>query len=305
MPDGTSCLNHKIPSYSARYAPVIGVVGKWLMLCGGDSTQDCRKLDLTSPSPSWQQGVNLPYRSRYGMMYTIDNYLYILGGYDGYYGYYRNYHYRISETGSSWEGRAAFPRNEIHKAAAVVDEDNSRVFILGGRDYYYWRSEVYIYTPSSNSWSSITNYPESGMIAATIVKQNSGKRWLVAQSYSSSRRSYAWNIDDWNGWHHISTNPFYHNRRFFFLSLTPYTAFGLGGETNINGISKQNFFAYSPENQRFEMQTKFLSGEHAYGYWTTARRDLTVLNNCNAERTYVAVGYSGNDYVGFLQCMHQ
>ena len=28
-------MDHKIPSYTGRYAPVIGVVGKWLWLCGG------------------------------------------------------------------------------------------------------------------------------------------------------------------------------------------------------------------------------------------------------------------------------
>ena len=36
LPDGTHCMDHKIPTYTGRYAPVIGVVGKWLWLCGGE-----------------------------------------------------------------------------------------------------------------------------------------------------------------------------------------------------------------------------------------------------------------------------
>ena len=77
------------------------------------------------------------------MMYTYGGHLYMLGGwtYDG----CRNYHYRcraielliyrapthssfthsrISESGSSWAGRAAYERN-IHRHTAVVDEQQA------------------------------------------------------------------------------------------------------------------------------------------------------------------------------------
>ena len=53
---------------------------KWLWLCGGEKTKDCRKLDLSSASASWQNAPNLSYPPRHGAMYSHGGYLYMLGG---------------------------------------------------------------------------------------------------------------------------------------------------------------------------------------------------------------------------------
>ena len=53
--DETLCVDHQIPHFNSRGAPVIGNIGKWLMLCGGNSESNCMKLDLDSDSTSWIQ----------------------------------------------------------------------------------------------------------------------------------------------------------------------------------------------------------------------------------------------------------
>ena len=100
---------------------------QWLWLCAGETTTDCRKLNMNAESPSWTTAANLPYPPRHGAMYSYGGHLYMLGGWtaDG----CRNYHYRISESGSSWEGRAAYERN-IHRHTAVVDEQQVKFSLL-------------------------------------------------------------------------------------------------------------------------------------------------------------------------------
>ena len=64
---------------------------------------------MNAENPSWSNGPNLPYSARHGVMYTIGDHLYMLGGYQydsSCYACCRNYHYRISETGSSWSSRS-------------------------------------------------------------------------------------------------------------------------------------------------------------------------------------------------------
>ena len=54
--------------------------------------------------------------------------MYMLGGY---YGACHSAHYRITATGSSWEGRAAYPR-PIHRHLMVVDRVKQRLYVFGG-----------------------------------------------------------------------------------------------------------------------------------------------------------------------------
>ena len=44
-----------------------------------------------------------------------------------------------------------------------------------------------------------------------------------------------------------------------------------------------------------------MPAEHVWGYWTTVKRkdNFRALTNCVAERTYVAVGWGGTDWVIF------
>ena len=64
---------------------------------------------MNAKNPSWSNGPNLPYSARHGVMYTIGDHLYMLGGYQydsSCYGCCRPYHYRIAETDSSWSSRS-------------------------------------------------------------------------------------------------------------------------------------------------------------------------------------------------------
>merc|ERR1712038_604636 len=78
------------------------------------------------------------------------------------------------------------------------------------------------------------------------------------------------------------------------LSLTPYTAFMVGGKTTIDGLRNINFWTYNPERTRFEKPNRFLQHRHKWNYWTVAKKDYKALASCNAERTYAAVGWGGS-----------
>ena len=157
---------------------------------------------MNAKNPSWSNGPNLPYSARHGVMYTIGDHLYMLGGYQydsSCYACCRNYHYRIAETDSSWSSRsilqiftqilisslqptfrAGFHIN-IMQTTAVVDRDTERAYILGGHDCSYHRAEVRVYLPSSNSWTYISNLPFSSRgVAAAIIRQKNDEKWIMA-----------------------------------------------------------------------------------------------------------------------------
>ena len=294
--DGTVCIDHKIPNKGGMYSPVIGVVGKWLWACGGEYSQECRKLNMKASNPSWEWAPNIPYNVyRHMAMYTYDGYLYILGGW---YGGCRNHHYRISENGMSWESRSSFHVN-IMRHTPVVDHMNGKVYILGGSDCSYDRAEARVYTFSSNSWSYVSNLPWSYTdYAGAIIEQKNGERWLVVQRRSYGQVRY-WNIDQNNGWHHVSDNPYYHQTGGMpWVSFDEHTTYMFGGETNKHGRKLKNFWKYNPEKYKFEgFKSKHVALQHIWGYWTTAPISMRIFQNCAAERTYAAVGWGGTDWV--------
>ena len=63
------------------------MLDNWLFVCGGhfvhysDPTADCKKVDLNSASPAWQQFTNLPSKRRAFQLLRYDNYMYAIGGY--------------------------------------------------------------------------------------------------------------------------------------------------------------------------------------------------------------------------------
>ena len=302
MSDGRSCMDHKIPTWGGRLYTMVGAVGKWLMLCGGYDYKDCRKLDMTQASPSWAAAPELPYNNRHGVMHSYGGYIYVIYGYVVHYGC-RNWHYRLAENGNSWQSRASHPIS-TYGSRSVVDEPNGRVFTLGGHDCSNHRSEVYYYTFSTNQWTHHSNMPRARYYkSATIIKQKNGERWLMSQDRDYVELYY-YNLDQNSGWHHVTNQPFKQSHYMFMVSVTPYTAFMMGAWTNVRSTSRQNFWSYNPEHYKFESINRNIQTEHSYGYWTTTAKNWTVLNNCNAERTYVAVGWGGDHgYVSFSTTM--
>ena len=61
-----SCLNHNSPNLAGRFSPGVQSLDNWLFVCGGHyygasaPLSDCKKVDMDSQSPSWQNFVNLP-----------------------------------------------------------------------------------------------------------------------------------------------------------------------------------------------------------------------------------------------------
>ena len=78
------------------------------------------------------------------------------------------------------------------------------------------------------------------------------------------------------------------------ISLTPYTAFMLGGYTSIDGVKNINFWIYNPERTRFERPRRYLQHRQKWNYWTVVKKGTKALASCSAERTYAAVGWGGS-----------
>ena len=255
---------------------------------------------MNAENPTWVAATPLPYISQWAAMYTVGEYLYILGGWSDD-GVCRNYHYRIKDGEWEWKSRAAYERN-IFRHTAVVDEVQEKIYVLGGNDCVHNRAEVRIYDPAANSWSSISNLPWADLdYSAAIITQKNEERWLVVQ-----KRDYhqirTWNLDTNTGWHHVvdtGSNP--KNGQGRMISMTPYTAFMLGAETSTYGTNLANFFVYDPETYKFRDIKRFVPNEHVWGFWTTVKRKKQhrVFTNCLAERTYAAVGWGGTDLVIF------
>ena len=115
---------------------------------------------MNAENPTWVGRPKIPpvtYYIRHMSMFTFNGYLHSVGGYSS--SYYRNYHYRITNTASDWESRAVYPRG-IGRLPNVVDHVKGRVYFMGGYSSSS-RSECYYYTPSSNSWTQIRKIHES------------------------------------------------------------------------------------------------------------------------------------------------
>ena len=135
----------------------------------------------------------------------------------------------------------------------MADAGQDRLYIVGGHDCSYSRAEVYYYQVSSNQWHHHSNMPWSGRHdnAAGIITQKTGERWIVVGKGSEHGHIIYWNIDTNSGWHHV-TNLYgnYPHRFMHIVSLTPYTAFMLGGWTERDSFDIQNFWVWSPESYK-------------------------------------------------------
>ena len=79
------------------------------------------------------------------------------------------------------------------------------------------------------------------------------------------------------------------------IALPPYTAFMVGGYTTNDNRKNINYWVYNPERTRFEKPLRFLQHRQNWNYWTRVGRGYKALANCEAERTYAAVGWGGTN----------
>ena len=86
-----------------------------------------------------------------------------------------------------------------------------------------------------------------------------------------------------------------HGDRMSMIALTPYTAFMVGGYTTSDSRKNINYWVYNPERTRFEKPLRFLQHRQNWNYWTVVRKGYKALANCEAERSYAAVGWGGTN----------
>ena len=155
-----------------------------------------------------------------------------------------------------------------------------RIYVFGGNDCSDTRAEAYYYTVSSNSWTQISNVPWGGSldIISTIIKNKNGDRWLII-SKERHTTMYYWNLETEHGWHGMGSNSVKHYKNSGMVSLTPYSAFILGGYTTQDGDDIQNFWVYNQENSRFEKVWRYIQNEHSWGYWTLGKGQK-IKNMC-------------------------
>ena len=88
-----------------------------------------------------------------------------------------------------------------------------------------------------------------------------------------------------------------HGDRMAMVSLSPFSAFMVGGYTTNDNRKNINFWVYNPERTRFEKPPRFLQHRQNWNYWTRAKKGYKALSNCEGERTYAAVGWGGTNAV--------
>ena len=59
--DERACGDHRVPTLTARYSPVMTSLDNWLFVCAGDYSRTCNKLNLNDENPSWSNFVTIPH----------------------------------------------------------------------------------------------------------------------------------------------------------------------------------------------------------------------------------------------------
>ena len=75
----------------------------------------------------------------------------------------------------------------------------------------------------------------------------------------------------------MGSNSIKHYKNSAMVSLTPYSAYILGGYTTQDSDDIQNFWVYNQENSRFEKVWRYIQNEHSWGYWTVVNKGRVHL----------------------------
>jgi hypothetical protein len=86
--------------------------------------------------------------------------------------------------------------------------------------------------------------------------------------------------------------------RMSLITLTPYSALLLGGNSERFGINLRNFWNFNQQNNAFEDSTYFLTNEMYQSAWTVAQKSYKSLHNCFTYVTYAAVGWGNTAWSG-------
>ena len=188
------------PIPTARWSPGVLSLQSALVVAGGVSCTAA--VEIFKPDTSqWYRTDPLPTAYCLISLVAIGNTCYTLGGYNGSYLNQALYasvddllgnavpanqttHSGSSDTQSAWK---TLPNTPTYEPAAAVLASN--LLAIGGKETYGWGSaakkEVYMYSPSTNSWIYISDLPAPRSLAAVAVL--SSTEILVIGGYDGGR----------------------------------------------------------------------------------------------------------------------
>ena len=313
--DRFSCSDHTIKDLGGRYSPGMAALHNQLYVCGGHyygwsyPLNDCKKFNINAYNANWKEGPTLPQRRRDFVMLTYGNSIYALGGYEYWSGGSTciNTMHELNHQTNQWTAKATMPIAN-HRFCAVADEEDDKIYMIGGHTCGCCdRSEVYVYTVSSNSWtqhSTLTWGQSSIDPACNIIEQSNGDKWLLLVRGGRSEAVHYYDLTNNQGWTHVANLYGNYNQHYAkMITLDKYTALLIGSKSQRYGTSLKNFFEFNYLTSKFEDYGYYLQNEMLQGQWTTVKRNknFNVLTDCVSLRKYVAVGWgghtsNGNDY---------
>ena len=206
---------------------------------------------------------------------------------------------------NAWTEKATLPYKN-YRHCKVSDEDDDKIWMIGGHTINVGdRSDVFYYTPSTNTWTKHSDMNSVSIDPACgIIKRANGDKWLLVVKGHRGSAVIRYDLTNNEGWTHIS-NLWSNYKKYYgmMVMLNPYAPLLLGSSTQTHGTSLRNFWEFNFDNNQFEDGYYYLQHEMLFGYWTTVDRDKLHRNlqNCLGFLTYVAVGWggrttSGSDY---------
>ena len=192
----------------------------------------------------------------------------------------------------------------IHRHCTVSDEDDGKIWMIGGiTTSVGTRSGVYYYTPSENTWTKHSDMNSASPDPACgIIKRANGDRWLLVVKGSRGKAVIRYDLTNDEGWTYIS--DLWENKNKYYghmVTLNPYAPLLLGSSTAKHGTSLRNFWEFNFDNNVFEDGYYYLQNEMVWSYWTTVERSKLHRNlqNCLGFLTYAAVGWGGRTNSGW------
>jgi len=274
-----------IPTLSpGRYYHGIASIDYQIWVCGGmfnggARQKSCYYIDTNDTEATWQQGPSMAYVHAWYELISYGGSLYAIGGYDQ------------SETnimerytpGEGWVRMANMPYTN-HRFCAVADEENDRIYMIGGSSTAN-RYQVRYYKVSTNSWHSpvdkTTKYYTYDC-AAVIVgwPRSNHRRIMIVYGRNSKTTNYMW-LDPESSWSTTTASSF--NTDFMkAVSLSKWEHYLMGGRTSSyhGDGSRRNWYVFNPHNTRFEDYGLYMQRGHDRADFTRIPEDAAMLRNC-------------------------
>ena len=307
-----TCTTHRIDDVQGRYSPGMAELDGWLYICGGhydgarDPLVDCKKFDLNAEDGAWIAAPNLPNKRRHFQMLTYLSSIYIVGGWDYWYGGSAclNTLHEFNHQTNAWTAKSNLPYPN-HRHCSVADVENGRIWMIGGHECYVGdKMGVYYYTVSKNSWTFHSNLISNQALidpSCGIITKTTGEKWLLVVKGGRGEAVIYYDLTNNVGWNQAS-NLWGNGAQNYMvmLTLTPYNAFIMGSSTSRYGISLKNIFEFNQETNNFEDKWYYLQNEMYAGQWTTVKKskNFKALQDCVSLREYAAVCWGGHTTSG-------